>query len=193
MIKKTNSDYGGKLRNARKGRVGPRPVSTKHTMHLILKSSQATGDWNFARPRHASNIRRIVDKFAFVYGIQIVSFANAWNHLHLQIKLSNRFTYGAFIRAITGAVAMSVTGRSRWTKNQESQPKRPRNSEADAGVTAAPKKFWDHRPFTRIADNFRAYLNLRDYVRMNEFEAKGFARRLARGMVQTEKLLWDGG
>lgn len=109
-------------------------------MHLILRSTKATGEWNFRRPKHDKNIRRIIDKFSFVYGIKILAVANAWNHLHLQTKLSNRFTYNAFIRAMTGAIAMSVTGRSRWTT-----------------LKAKKEKFWDHRPFTRIVESRRAF------------------------------------
>ena len=171
MIKKMKSDYGGSLRNTRKGRAHSRPISTKHTMHLVLRSTKATGEWNFRRPKHDKNIRRIIEKFSFVYGIKILSIANAWNHLHLQIKLSNRFTYTAFIRAITGAIAMSITGRSRWTT-----------------LKAKKEKFWDHRPFTRIVESMRAFVNLTDYIRMNQIESEGFKRDEARSMVQVEKV-----
>lgn len=145
-------------------------------MHLILKSTKALGPWNFLRPVHDKKIRHIIDKFAFVYGVKVISMANAWNHLHLQIKLSNRFTYDAFIRALTGAIAMAVTGRSRWTKG-----------------AAAAEKFWDHRPFTRIVESYKAYLRLKDYIRMNEIESEGWKRTEARSMVQVEKLFQGSG
>lgn len=207
MFKKQPKDYGGSLRNTRKGRVGPRPISTKHTMHLVLKSTKARGEWNFLRPRHKKNIRRIIEKFAFIYGVKLISLANASNHLHLQIKLSNRFAYKPFIRAVTGAIAISVTGHTRQKKATEpkaeavlgevQQHTRPATN-PQLGQTSktaleasenprASKKFWDHRPFTRVAESYKAYLILKDYIRMNVIEAKGFRRVAARSMVQVEK------
>ncbi|WP_410965191.1 hypothetical protein, partial [Salmonella sp. SAL4435] len=81
------------------------------------------------------------------YAVKIVNFANVGNHLHLQIKLTNRFTYKPFIRAVTSAIAMKVSGRSRWNKGDE----------------VAGKKFWDLRPFTRVIESLRAFLTIRDY------------------------------
>lgn len=163
-------------------------------MHLVLKSSKATGDWNFLRPTHNKNIRRIIEKFAFYYGVRIVSFANASNHIHLQLKLSNRFAYAPFIRAITGAIAMSITGRSRWKKAAQASraaedsnvPERPAVRHAARGQKLV-EKFWDYRPFTRVAESYKAYLNLKDYIRMNEVEAAGWRRDQARSMVYVEK------
>ncbi len=211
MLRRLPNDYGGSLRNKRKGRVGARPLSTKHTMHLVLKSTKAKGEWNFLRPAHNKNIRRIIDKFAFVYGVKLVSFANASNHLHMQIRLSNRFAYDPFIRAITGAIALSVTGRTRWKRpvaalsaSQSLNTSKLSNTAQSAGespkpnasegfisplaqaVSSAAGKFWDFRPFTRIAESYRAYLNLKDYIRMNAIEAAGWRRKDAGQMVQVE-------
>ncbi len=185
LFKKRKSDYGGALRSTRKGREGARPISIKHTMHLVLRSTQAKGEWSFRNAKHDKNIRRIVEKFAFVYGIRVISIANAWNHLHLQIKLSNRFTYAPFIKAITGAIAMSVTGRSRWSKTGKEDSTR---ASADTKTLRSKAKFWDHRPFTRIAASFREFLNLRDYVRMNQIEGDGWNRQQSREMVDVEKI-----
>ena len=40
----------------------------------------------------------------------------------------------------------------------------------------------------RIAQTLREFLNLRDYIRMNEIESSGFKRAEARSMVQVEKV-----
>ncbi len=184
LLKREKSDYGGSLRKTRKGRAHARPLTTKTTMHVVLHSTKAVGEFSFRQVKHDRNIRRILQKFAFIYGVKIVSFANAWNHLHLQIKLTNRFTYAPFIKAVTGAIAMSVSGRTRWTKAQDA--KRPANAGGTRKMIEG--KFWDHRPFTRIVQSVRAYFNLKDYVRMNEIESDGFRRKNARQMTQVEKL-----
>jgi hypothetical protein len=40
----------------------------------------------------------------------------------------------------------------------------------------AASRFWDYRPFTRVVESFRAYLNLRDYLLINELEGQGCER-----------------
>ncbi len=166
FLKPKSKSYGGSLRKKRSGR-GERPISTKSTMHLVLRSTKAKGAWSFLQSRNKTKIVQILKKFALKYGVQIISAANVGNHLHLQIRLSNRFTYKPFIRAITGAIAMAVTQTSRWNKLK----------------TQASDRFWDQRPFTRIVDSFKAFSNLRDYVRINAFEGAGVSRALAREIL----------
>jgi REP element-mobilizing transposase RayT len=161
LLKNEKKAYGGELLKTRKGRSGPRPLDTKNTMHLVIRSSKARGDWSFRK--HAGKIEKIVQKFSKKYGVGIISMANVGNHLHFQIKLANRYTYKPFIRAITGAIAMAVTGASRWKK-----------------VTG---KFWDHRPFTRVVQSFRGFLKLRDYIRINQIEGYGHGRVEARWIL----------
>ena len=117
-------------------------------MHLVLRSSRATG--TLSMKRHAGQIEKILRKFSAKYGVKVLSLANVGNHLHLQIKLSVRQGYKPFIRAITAAIAMAVTGTSRWNKAKE--------------------KFWDYRPFTRVMQGRRGFLTLRDYIRLNRLE-----------------------
>jgi hypothetical protein len=110
LLKDSPKAYGGDLLKTRKGRSEGRPLDTKNTMHLILRSTKAIGPWSFWKPKNKNEIRRITSKFSQKYGIKIISMANVGNHLHFQIKLTNRFTYKPFIRAMTSAIAMAVTG-----------------------------------------------------------------------------------
>lgn len=166
LLKKEKNAFGGSLFTTRKGREGSRPLSTRETMHLVLRSSKAQGDWSFKKPNNEKAIRRILQKFSEKYGIQILSAANVGNHIHLQIKLGSRYTYKPFIRAITSAIALAVTGINRWTKLAYEDNRR--------------LKFWDQRPFTRVIQHFKAYLNLRDYIRINVLEGWGVKRDEAR-------------
>ncbi|MGE0633953.1 MAG: hypothetical protein AB7O96_16180, partial [Pseudobdellovibrionaceae bacterium] len=92
--------------------------------------------------------------------------------LHFQIRLSNRHTYKPFIRALTAAIAMAVTGASRW-KPLKKEPK---------------DRFWDYRPFTRVVQSFKAYLNLRDYIQINQIEGFGYKKHEARFIFELNKL-----
>ena len=138
-------------------------------MHLVLRSTRARGEWSFRRPKNERRIRQLADRFARRYGVRVLSLANVGNHLHFHVKLSNRHLYRPFIRALTGAIAMAVTGASRWKPLEG--------------------KFWDYRPFTRIIQSFRGFLNLRDYIRINQLEGAGVERIEARWIV---KHAWRG-
>ena len=164
LLKDQPKAYGGTLLKTRKGRSQSRPLDTKHTMHLILRSLRATGEWSFWKPKNKNEIKRIVSKFSTKYGIKILSLANVGNHLHFQIKLTNRYTYKPFIQAITSAIAMAVTGASRIN---------PLKKEAK-------DRFWERRPFTKVVMGFKAFLNLRDYIEINRLEGFGFTRPQAR-------------
>jgi REP element-mobilizing transposase RayT len=167
LLKKEQTSYGGDLLKTRKGRAGPRPLDTKYTMHLNLRSSKAVGQRSFRTPANEKKIAEIVGRFSKKYSIKIHSMANVGNHLHFQIKLANRFTYKPFIRAITAAIAMAITGASRW-KPLKKQPS---------------DHFWDRRPFTRVVQSFKGFLNLRDYIEINQLEGLGANRSEARMII----------
>ena len=144
-------------------------------MHLILKSSQAKGAWSFRYRQNPERVTRIILKFAKKYGVTIQSLANVGNHLHMQIKLSNRVAYFSFIRAITSAIAMAVTGKNRWNQ---------------VGIESADqlKKFWDYRPYSRVVMGWKALLTLRDYIEINKWEGDGCSRAEARIIVAAHKM-----
>lgn len=160
FLKREPSAYGGSLLKTRRGRARPRPLATRETMHLVLRSTRARGEWSFRRPANDRKVREIIDRFARKRGVRVLQLANAGNHLHLHVQLTNRQLYRPFIRAVTAAIAMAVTGASRWKKSAA--------------------RFWDARPFSRIVHGFRARLTLRDYLHVNELEGQGLSRVQAR-------------
>lgn len=177
MMKRGKTAYGGDLLTKRAARRGARPLSTRETMHLVLRSTKAKGAWSFLESKNDRLVRAILAKFALKYGVRILSIGNSGNHLHLQMKLSTRLTYRAFIRAVTGAIAMAVTGRNRWSV-----------AAANDGTTSY-TKFWNRRPFTRIVQSFKGYMKVRDYVRINQLEGEGHSRDRARAMIEIENKL----
>jgi hypothetical protein len=178
LLKDEPKAYGGELLKTRKGRSGPRPIDTRNTIHLVLRSSKAVKEWSFRLPRNEKKIGEIIYKFAKKYGVKIILIANVGSHLHFQIKLSNRWAYKPFIRAITSAIAMAVTGMNRWTRKKNS-------SAANENLSREKKlKFWDYRPFTRVIQSFRALINLRDYIQINQLEGFGLQRPEARFILE---------
>lgn len=171
LIPKMTSAYGGDRLKTRKGRAYGRPLSTKETMHLVLRSTMAKGEWSFLRPNHQKLVKTLIQKFSVKHGVHIYSVANVGNHLHLQIKLSNRTTYRRFIRALTAAIAIAITRRSRWTFKP--------------GMDRL--KFWNRRPYSRIVVGRRSYLGLQDYIQINRIEGAGFTRNEARMIVSLDR------
>jgi len=168
MIEKQNLSYGGELLKTRKGREHGRPLDSRQTMHLVLRSSKAKGKWSFKTSNNEKKINAIINKFSNKYGVKILSLANVGNHLHFHIKLQKIQSYKPFIRAITAAIAMAITGASRW---------QPLSKMMDG-------KFWDYRPFTRIIVGWKAFLNLKDYIQINKWEGFGYQRSEAKYFVK---------
>lgn len=169
FLKNSSKAFGGTLMNTRKGRRGNRPLDTKNTMHLVLRSSKAVGDLSFKR--HRPKVNQIIGKFSVKYGVRVLSVGNVGNHLHFHIKLGNRFAYKPFIRALTAAIMMAVTGASRWKKFEG--------------------KFWDYRPFTRVVTGLRAFLTLKDYIEINKMEGDGNDREFAKLVVTSLQPRWE--
>jgi hypothetical protein len=198
LLRSENKSYGGELLKTRKGRSTPRPLDTKNTMHVVLRSTKATGDWSFKKPGNEKKIEQIVQKFVIKYGGKIISLGNVGNHLHFQIKLANRFACRPFIRATTAAIAMAVTGASRWKplkriiqerKSWSDESKSNRSSGTSKLLnTNESKSFWDYRPFTKVIQSFRGFLNLRDYIEINQLEGFGANRSQARFIIADSKI-----
>lgn len=166
-FKREKEAYGGDLLTKRKERARPRPLSTKDSMHIVLRSTLATGNWSFRK--RPQLIERLIYKYAKKYGVKVYEFANVGNHIHMHVKLGNRFTYAAFIRALTGAIALAVTGANKFKK--------------------LARRFWDRRPYTRIVKSRRAVLNLRDYMEINELEGDGCPRQDAEAAIKRRRVL----
>jgi len=182
--KRFKKAYGGELLKTRKGRAHGRPLATRQSMHLVLRSTKAKGDWSFKRPKNERRIREIVARFATKFGVKVLNMANVGNHLHLHIQLTNRYAYDGFIRAVTASIAMAITGASRWRPMAKLLADRgSRSPSAHPDRKATQLSFWDYRPYTRIVIGQRGRLALRDYVRINQIEGFGVSRTTAHWLV----------
>jgi putative transposase len=149
--------FGGRLLTKSANRHA-RPVSTKETMHLVLKSSKAKGRYSFRSGQNAARVKSIIESQCAKFGVKLIRFSNNFNHLHLHTKFPSRVIYVMFIKSLTAKLTLAVTGASKA---------RPIKSIFGA------KGFWDHRPFSRVVKGFRAFNILNDYIRLNQLEAEG--------------------
>src|SRR5471030_2165101 len=107
-----------------------RPISTKRSMHLVLRSSMAKGGLSFLK--RDNKIREIISIQGKKHGVKIYRQANGGNHLHLMVLPRSRDAFNNFIRSISGIIARLILGAERGCAK---------------GI-----KFWDKRPFTRIVE-----------------------------------------
>lgn len=163
MARKDRNEFGGDLLKTRKGRQGPRPLCVHDSMHIVMRSSLAKGKLGFRVPKNFQRIEKILKTFAARHGVRIDSHVIQFNHLHLQVQLSSIKGYKKFIRAVTAAIAMAITGMSRWNPMDV--------------------KFWDRRPFSRIVRGPLEEATLYEYIEINKYEALGFSRDDARKKV----------
>jgi REP element-mobilizing transposase RayT len=145
-------EFGGSLvkGNPREAR----PIAVKRPMHLVMRSSSATGEFSLLRPVRSRKIEAAVLRLAQHSGVRVYRFANSGNHLHLVILPRSRQAFQAFLRAATGLIARITLGVERGR--------------------ALGKKFWDARPFTRIIEWGREFRTVAAYVARNKLEALGF-------------------
>lgn len=127
-----------------------RPISSKRSMHLVLKSDRASGRYSMLSARNQIFIRSLVYAKARKFGVKLVSFVNVGNHLHLSIRPRNRQAFQSFLRSITNLISRFVTGARRG---------KPFG------------KFWQGLAYTRVLSSRLEELQLFGYIEANRLEA----------------------
>jgi REP element-mobilizing transposase RayT len=89
-------------------------------------------------------LRQLLFRFAKKFGVKIHSESVQKDHWHFCIQITNRTLYRSFIRALTGTIALKFG-----------------------------KGLWIQRPFSRIVTWGRDFLNVLDYILLNECEVSG--------------------
>jgi len=144
---------------------GKRPFSRKLSLHIVLRSSQARGEGSFFR--HEREIFAALQQESEKRFVRVEGASNAGNHLHLLVKAPSRDHLNAFLRALSGRIAMIVTG-------------------AKKGLPAK-SPFWDQRPFSRIVGDGRDHKAVLGYLTLNATERLGLGREQTRQMFQKIK------
>jgi REP element-mobilizing transposase RayT len=156
FLPKLSLEHGGQ---SRKGmRKIMRPFDPKQPLHLVLKSSQATGAQSMLQSRYKTPIEELTRKIAKRRGVQLLMFVNVGNHLHALVLCRRRPAFRTFLRELAGAIACLMTGAHK----------------------GAPGMFWDQPVYTRIVSWGREVRNLEQYFIKNLFEATGLLTRRAR-------------
>jgi len=157
LFKTIAPTFGGRLQVGK--RKMARPIDPKATIHLVLKSSRAKGEWSMLHRRNKTRILDLLGQLAKENGIKIYRYANVGNHLHLLLKVRNRFGFQKFLRVFSGRVAMLVTRAKKGSPQG---------------------KFWDELAFTRIVQWGKDFNRVARYIIKNELEGLGLGTALSK-------------
>ena len=138
-----------------------RTLSSKESIHLVLKSVHTVGVYSMLRKENASKVDRIIRSQAKICEIKIYQLVNVGNHLHLVIKLRDHKLFARFIRAITGVIARHVLKRQRGSEKPSLKP-----------ASENRKQFWVARPFTRLIAWGRDYNFVKNYMKKNKNQVR---------------------
>lgn len=119
-----------------------RPLSTQRGMHIVLHSEVARGSWALEQPKNRKLIDDVVRNQAKKYGISLREVVSRGECLHLVVKLKDRRSFAPFIRAVSGMIALMITGSGK--------------------TRSLKKKFWSYRPWSRIIELVGSYSPLKD-------------------------------
>ncbi len=165
--------HGGALLAGK--RKSLRPLTSKDSIHFVLRSAWATKQNSFLTPRNRREINFLIDHFAKKFGVRVYERAINSNHIHLLLKITNRTLYRAFIRALSGKIASHVMNYQSFETFKRFKIQNE-GGDGSLNLQKAHKEqaFWEYRPFSRIVNWGRDYKNCLAYLKKNLLEALGF-------------------
>ena len=143
------AEFGGEL--LRGVRKSARPISTRLAMHTTLRANGVGS--SFLLPRNATLIRQAIRTLSKRHCVLVYESSVNSNHIHLLTRSRTREGYRFFLRALSGIIAMRLSGAKKGS-----------------GLT---QKFWAHRPWSRIVQWGWAFKIACDYVIRNQKESIG--------------------
>ena len=158
-------------------------------VHVVMRSSKARGAWSLLA--HNKAIARILSRQCALHHVEVLNAANAGNHLHLLVKAPSRDHLSAFLRGLSGAIAMLVTGAKKNRAMISSAGIAAKRHETGNGPSNGKKRvadhsskgFWDARPFTRVVSLGQDLLHVARYISLNSTEMMA-SRRDVRAMFE---------
>lgn len=166
FFKPVTPAFGGTLQKGKRKTF--RPIDPKATIHLVLKSSRAKGEWSLLSRRHKIKIQDLMQKLAKENGIKVYQFANVGNHLHLLVQTRTRAGFQKFLRVFSGRIAMMIT------RAKKGNPQ---------------GKFWDELAFSRIVQWGKDFTRLTRYFLKNQLEGLGLSTYFSRELVTRGKIV----
>ena len=126
-----------------------------------------------------------------LFKIEQLSVQN--DHIHLLIRTSRRKHYHHFFRVVAGQIAQSFEKEGLLAALMTHTPQ-VRASKTDTGGGYANTSLWKYRPFSRVVRGYKTYKIVRNYIQLNEKEARGeikYQKKRLKGLSTAEwQILW---
>ena len=100
---KPRLEFGGVLGIGK--RKAARPLDTKRPHHFVLKAKCAN-----RLLRRRKEIEQVIHRYSARFGVRIYSLAVNADHIHLNVRITNRVLYRRWIRAITSRLVALIKG-----------------------------------------------------------------------------------
>lgn len=110
--------------------------------------------------KQKNKLQFILRKQAKTFGIKIYSESIQSDHWHICLQITNRRLYRGFIRSLTGLIARELG-----------------------------KGLWALRPYTRVVEWGKDFLNVSDYILLNQCEISGIVPYAIRKQPHRDKEL----
>jgi hypothetical protein len=105
------SEYGGSVRRGR--RKLARPLSRRHPLRLVLKSSRARGSWALDRARNRATLARLLPHCARKWRVRVLDRRIGPDRVELTVRFRSPEALRAFLREFPGRLALAVTRASK--------------------------------------------------------------------------------
>ena len=173
-----------------RSRRSRRPLSTKHPLHLTLRSDFAYGSRSLLK--HRALIYSIGKKFSHRFGVKIYRQAICGNHIHLLVRGTTRIGLQNFFRVFSGHIAQQILGTAPITAHErskvlgrvsgggapvDSELKRSlvKERHSKVGLRKGCKKnqrqFWALLTYTRVISWGKEFSAVSRYILQNTLEA----------------------
>ena len=174
--------HGGILRCKRLGRK-QRPLSTKDPLHVVFKIDRSRLVSRGLRSSLCfSMVTRIIRQYSKRFFVKVDQLSIQGDHIHILVRAPRRSKFHDFFRVVAGQIAQRFENEGLLkAKVVTDTPKGPQKGTS----------LWRYRPFSRVVRGFRAYKIVRDYIQLNEKEARGeisYKTNRLRGLSSGE---WD--
>lgn len=160
-IKRPGEHGGAHSAGTRRSR---RPLSTRHSLHVTLRSVMAYGPRSLIR--HRTMVEEVIRKAGVRFHITIYNFAVCGNHLHLHIRGRTRVNLQNFFRVVAGHIAQSIVRQF-----PVSERERRWAGSAQSGCEKNRRVFWHRLLWSRIVGWGREFVKVTEYVMTNTLEA----------------------
>ena len=185
--------HGGLLRQKKRGR-GERALSTIEPLHAVFKIERLRLRQKSLRaPQSFKLVLNIIEKFAKHFAVKIEQLSVQNDHIHLLIRTSRRKHYHHFFRVVAGQIAQSFEKKGLLAALMtHTPPARAGKTDVDGGY--ANTSLWRYRPFSRVVRGYKTYKIVRNYIQLNEKEARGeikYQKKRLKGLSTSEwQILW---